>query len=136
MSFLKIKSSTSLFCLAIITLLLFFIIPSFSVAIFFKVFPRNSSWSKPIAVIMLKNLFGIIFVASSLPPNPVSRIKKSALYCAKRTNAAAVVISKKVIGLFWFIFLTNFKLFNNLLAFTCLLLIFILSLNFSKCGDV
>ena len=128
--------STSLFCLAIITLSVFFIIPSFSVVIFFKVFPRNSSWSIPIDVIILKNFFGIIFVASNLPPNPVSRIKKSALYFEKRTNAAAVVISKKVIGLPLFIFLTNFKLANNLLAFTCLLLMFILSLNFSKCGDV
>ena len=73
-----------------------------------------------------------MFVASNFPPNPVSRIKKSALYLAKRTKAAAVVISKKVIGFFWFTSLTYCKLLNNDFAFTCLLLMFILSLNFSK----
>jgi len=88
------------------------------------------------AVIILISFLWIILVASNLPPKPVSRIKKSALYFENSTKAAAVVISKKVIGLFWFISLTNSKLFNNLCAFTCLLLIFILSLNFSKCGDV
>ena len=87
-------------------------------------------------MIILKNFFGIIFVASSLPPNPVSRIKKSALYREKRTNAAAVVISKKVIGLPLLIFLTNSKTDNSLLAFTFFLFMLILSLDFSKCVDV
>ena len=136
MIFFKIKSLTSLFCLAIIIFLVFLIIPSFSVVIFFKVFPRNSSWSIPIEVIILISFFGIIFVASNLPPNPVSRIKKSALYLAKRKKATAVVISKKVIGFFSFTFLTYCKLSYSLLALTSLLLLFIISLNLSKCGDV
>ena len=48
-------------------------------------------------------------MASNLPPNPVSRIKKSALYLEKRTKAAAVVISKKVIGLPLFFLLHSSK---------------------------
>ena len=84
------------------------------------------------AVIILTSFSWIIFVASNLPPKPVSRIKKSALYFENSTKAAAVVISKKVIGLFLFTSLTYSKLLNRVFVFTCLLLIFILSLNFSK----
>ena len=76
------------------------------------------------AVIILISFLWIILVASNLPPKPVSRIKKSALYFEKRTKAAAVVISKKVIGFFLFIFFTYCKLLNNVLVFTCLLLMF------------
>ena len=55
-------------------------------------------------VIILQSFFGIIFVASNLPPNPVSSIKKSEFDLLNNIKAAAVVISKKVIGLLLFIF--------------------------------
>ena len=41
----------------------------------------------------------LTLVASNLPPRPVSNIVKSAGFFLKAKKAAAVVISKKVIGL-------------------------------------
>ena len=55
------------------------IIPSFSSVIFIKLFPKNSLWSKLIGVIISITDCSITFVASNLPPSPVSKIKKSAL---------------------------------------------------------
>ena len=53
--------------------------------------------------------FFIILVASNLPPRPVSNIVKSAGFFLKAKNAAAVVISKKVIGLPLFFLLHSSK---------------------------
>jgi len=50
-----------------------------------------------------------MFVASNLPPKPVSSSRKSALYFENIKNAAAVVISKNVIGLFLLIFFYMFR---------------------------
>ena len=50
-----------------------------------------------------------MLVASNLPPNPVSKIRKSDFDCLNNIKATAVVISKKVIGLLLFIFFTNFR---------------------------
>ena len=86
------------FCLAIITGVFFLKIPAFSRAISSIFFPRNSIWSKPILVMIVSFLFSIIFVASSLPPRPVSIIFTSLGYLLKAIIAAAVVISKNVIG--------------------------------------
>ena len=49
-------------------------------------------------VITLQIFSSIIFVASNLPPKPVSRISKSEFTLLKAKNAAAVVISKNVIS--------------------------------------
>ena len=62
---------------------------------------------------MLIKLLGITFVASNLPPNPVSNIKKSALVFANNKKAATVVISKNVIGFLWFTDFTYCRQFNN-----------------------
>ena len=48
-------------------------------------------------VIIVHKVSGITFVASNLPPNPVSSISISDLILLNARNAAAVVISKKVI---------------------------------------
>ena len=50
-------------------------------------------------VITVNAGFFIMLVASSLPPSPVSRITTSAGTLANARKAAAVVISKNVIGL-------------------------------------
>ena len=55
---------------------------------------------------MFNILFLIVFVASNLPPNPVSIKQKSAFVLAKLSRATAVVSSKNVI----------FSLFNTLLT--------------------
>ena len=58
---------------------------------------------------ILQIFFGIILVASNRPPNPVSKIRKSDFDCLNKMKAAAVVISKKVIGSLLFIFFTNLE---------------------------
>ena len=56
--------------------------PAFSKAIFAKVFPKTSVWSLDIFVIT--TAFGFItFVASSLPPNPVSKTALSTFFFLK-----------------------------------------------------
>ena len=57
-----------------------------------------------IGVITLQRVFFITFVASNLPPKPVSNRIISALFLLNARKADAVVISKKVIGseLFFF----------------------------------
>ena len=75
-------------------------IPAFSLAILSIVLPRYSVWSNPILVIIQSFFLSIMLVASNLPPNPVSIILISLGFLWNAINAAAVVISKKVIGLF------------------------------------
>ena len=65
---------------------------------------------------MVSFLFSMIFVASNLPPNPVSKIFISAGNRLKAINAAAVVISKNVIGLRLFLNSTSSNIFNKLLS--------------------
>ena len=53
--------------------------------------------------------FGMTFVESKSPPRPVSKITRSAGTLEKARNAAAVVISKKVIGLPAFLSLISIR---------------------------
>ncbi|UKI42523.1 MAG: hypothetical protein L6V95_06320 [Candidatus Melainabacteria bacterium] len=57
-----------------------FIIPAFSNAILSIVSPRRSLWSIEIEVIIDKMGFVTTFVASNLPPSPVSKITTSAFF--------------------------------------------------------
>ena len=61
---------------------LFLIMPAFSKAIFCRVSPSISVWSKLIFVMIEISEF-IAFVASSLPPRPVSSIIKSGFFSLK-----------------------------------------------------
>ena len=80
--------------------------------------------------------FSIIFVASNLPPKPVSIILISLLNLLNAIKAAAVVISKKVIGSPLFLVSISSKISTNISSDINLFLIRILSLKFIKCGDV
>ena len=110
----------------------FFIIPAFSNAIFLILLPRKFIWSIEIGVITLQRVFFITFVASNLPPKPVSNRIISALFLLNARKADAVVISKKVIGseLFFFSHSSN-KEFKYLFSIK-FELILILSLNLIK----
>ena len=55
-------------------------------------------------------MLSIILVASSLPPNPVSIIFISLGFLKKDISAAAVVISKNVIGFLLFLISISFKI--------------------------
>ena len=81
--------------LPITTGILGFIIPAFSNAMRSIVSPNIFVWSKLIEVIIDK-IGVIIFVASNLPPRPVSIIAKSTFFLEKYKNAKRVVISKKL----------------------------------------
>ena len=65
--------SVSWFFSPIKTGVFFLIIPAFSLAIEVILSPRNFVWSYPMLVI-IESKGCIIFVASSLPPNPTSII--------------------------------------------------------------
>ena len=81
---------------------IFFNNASFFICYFFILEPRKFVWSIDISLIIVTIGFFITLVASSLPPNPVSNIVKSAGFFLKAKKAAAVVISKNVIFWFWF----------------------------------
>jgi len=81
---------------------------------------------------MVSFLFSIIFVASNLPPRPVSKILMSLGNRLKAINAAAVVISKNVIGLRSFLNSTSSKILIKLLSEINFWFILIRSLKFIK----
>ena len=58
---------------------------------------------------MFNILFLIVFVASNLPPNPVSIKQKSAFVLEKLSRATAVVSSKNVISSLLLILITSFN---------------------------
>lgn len=76
------------------------------------------------------------FVASKRPPSPVSIRLTSALDRENASNAAAVVISKKVIGLFALAVSHSFKRLIKISSSSCVPSTKIRSVNFTKCGDV
>jgi hypothetical protein len=75
-----------------------FKMPAFSPAISPNVDPRCSVWSMEIGVMTLTAGRSITLVASSRPPRPTSSKSASAGRAANNRNAAAVPISKAVMG--------------------------------------
>ena len=72
------------------------IIPAFSPAISLIVSPRNAMWSLEIGVITSTRVVPTTFVASSLPPRPVSSTTKSHPLLLKYSIARAVSASNSV----------------------------------------
>ena len=110
----------------------FFKIPIFSLAIFSKFVPKKFIWSIEIGVIIEHKELFIIFVASYFPPKPVSNNTRSESILEKARNAAAVVISKKVIDCPLFLSSHSSRSELRYLLLTKLELILILSLNFIR----
>jgi hypothetical protein len=75
-----------------------FRIPAFSKAIAPSVSPRKCWWSSETGAITVAAGRSITLVASKRPPSPTSIKAASAGTRENARNAAAVVISKKVIG--------------------------------------
>ena len=65
---------------------------------------------------MFNIFFLIVFVASNLPPNPVSIKQKSAFFLEKLSKATAVVSSKNVISSLLLILITSFNVLKRSLS--------------------
>ena len=89
-------ASASGSCFADTTRVFSLIIPALFPAISPSVFPRNIIWSIPIEAITSSMVVFTTFVASSVPPSPVSSTTISQCFCTKYKNEIAVSTSNTV----------------------------------------
>jgi len=115
------------------TLLFFLIIPVFSFVISSIVLPKMCMWSYPMSVKTAISASQIV-VGSFLPPIPTSSTAISTFFLEKYSNAIVVQNSKNfscIPRLF-----TSFMSASSSSSLIFCPFIFILSLNFTRCGEV